>query len=180
MARVYLVVAPSVMGRVCFAFDSTGCLATVELCTRRKVGEAWQGSAKANKGQLRPPKVPRASALEKWLKKYFQGVTSPFPGDWSIPKSTPFRERVYQTVAAIPSGKTMTYGEVATACGSPGAARAVGSAMAQNPIPVVIPCHRVLAANGLGGFTGRRGVALKADLLALEGAKGLPQRKGKQ
>ena len=67
---------------------------------------------------------------------------------------------------AIPAGQTLTYGEVAAACGSPGASRAVGNAMARNPMPLVVPCHRVLSAAGMGGFGG--GLEMKAELLAGE------------
>jgi methylated-DNA-[protein]-cysteine S-methyltransferase len=66
------------------------------------------------------------------------------------PAGTPFRLRVWQALMAIPSGRTRTYGEVAAELGS--SARAVGQAVGDNPIPIVIPCHRVLAAHGLGGF----------------------------
>ena len=86
--------------------------------------------------------------------------------DWTgVP---PFHRRVYERVHAIPRGQTLTYGGVARAVGSPGAARAVGQAMARNPFPLIVPCHRVVAANNLGGFGG--GLALKRRLLRLEGA----------
>ncbi len=80
----------------------------------------------------------------------------------------PFFRRVWQTVREIPRGETMTYGEVALRVGKPGAARAVGQAMAANPYPPIVPCHRVLGHKGrLGGFRG--GLDLKRHLLALEG-----------
>jgi len=82
----------------------------------------------------------------------------------------PFRRRVYEVVRTIPAGETMSYGEVAAAAGSPGAARAVGQAMARNPYPLIIPCHRVLAAGGkTGGFTARGGVTTKLRMLEMEG-----------
>ncbi|TET95557.1 MAG: MGMT family protein, partial [Candidatus Zixiibacteriota bacterium] len=71
-------------------------------------------------------------------------------------------------VARIPYGRTMTYGEVARAVGSPKACRAVGTANAQNNLPLVIPCHRVVASSGLGGYGGS--VEMKKRLLRLEGA----------
>lgn len=83
----------------------------------------------------------------------------------------PFHRKVYKALCKIPAGKTITYAELARRAGSPGAARAVGQAMAKNPFPIVIPCHRVVAGNGkLGGYSGRGGVAIKRALLALEGA----------
>jgi len=84
----------------------------------------------------------------------------------------PFRRRVYDVVRTIPAGETMSYGEVAAAAGSPGAARAVGQAMAQNPFPLIIPCHRVLAAGGkVGGFTASGGTDTKLRMLAVEGVR---------
>lgn len=83
--------------------------------------------------------------------------------------TTEFTRAVYRVVASIPAGSTMTYGEVAAAAGRPGAARAVGAAMARNPFAPIIPCHRVLAGNGgLGGYGG--GLPMKEALLAMEGA----------
>lgn len=82
----------------------------------------------------------------------------------------PFHRKVYLALCKVPAGKTVTYAELARRAGSPGAARAVGQAMAKNPWPVVIPCHRVVAGNGrLGGYSGRGGVATKRKLLQLEG-----------
>jgi len=81
----------------------------------------------------------------------------------------PFHRRVYQLARTIPRGETLSYGEVATRLGSPGAARAVGQALRRNPFAVVVPCHRVVAAGGKpGGFSANGGVATKMELLALE------------
>ena len=83
----------------------------------------------------------------------------------------PFARRVYQLAREIAPGKTLTYGELAQRIGSPGAARAVGGALGKNPFPIVVPCHRVLAAGGkLGGFSANGGVDTKRRLLALEAA----------
>jgi methylated-DNA-[protein]-cysteine S-methyltransferase len=83
-----------------------------------------------------------------------------------------FHRRVYEAVRSVGWGETMTYAELAQRAGSPGAARAVGQALSQNPIAVVIPCHRVLASDGgLGGFSAHGGVAAKERLLELEGTR---------
>ena len=83
-----------------------------------------------------------------------------------------FAARVYQATREIPAGQTATYGELARALGQPGSARAVGQALGKNPIPLIIPCHRVLAAGGKpGGFSAYGGRATKAKMLAIEGAK---------
>lgn len=81
-----------------------------------------------------------------------------------------FNRRVYDAARRVGFGRTITYGELARQLGAPNAARAVGRAMAQNPVPVVIPCHRVLASGGrVGGFSAHRGTFTKEKLLALEG-----------
>lgn len=82
-------------------------------------------------------------------------------------EAPPFHRMVLERVAAIPYGHTLTYGAIARAIGKPGAARAVGAANARNPLPLLIPCHRVVASNGLGGYGG--GLAMKRRLLELEG-----------
>jgi len=88
---------------------------------------------------------------------------------------TPFRRRVYEVARTIAPGHTRSYGEVAALCGEPHAARAVGQALAHNPLPLIVPCHRVLAADGKsGGFSARGGAAMKLRLLELEGAVPAP------
>lgn len=84
----------------------------------------------------------------------------------------PFHRRVYDRVRRIPPGQTLTYGQVAEALGEPReAARAVGEAMGRNPIPILMPCHRVLGANGKpGGFSAPGGVETKLRMLQIEGA----------
>jgi methylated-DNA-[protein]-cysteine S-methyltransferase len=82
---------------------------------------------------------------------------------------TPFSKRVYEFTRAIPAGRTISYGELAKRIGSPNSARAVGRALGANPIPLIVPCHRVIAANGaLTGFSAAGGVDLKAHLLEIE------------
>ncbi len=84
----------------------------------------------------------------------------------------PFHRRAYAAARQIPVGETLSYGEVAARLGEPGAARAVGQAMGRNPYPIIVPCHRVLAAGGrAGGFTAPGGLATKARLLQIEGAR---------
>lgn len=85
--------------------------------------------------------------------------------------ATPFFRQIYEATREIPPGQTRTYGEIAKAVGQPAAAQEVGQAMAKNPVPIIVPCHRVSAAGGkLGGFSAPGGPATKARLLALEGA----------
>lgn len=105
------------------------------------------------------------------LETYLRGELREFrtPIDWSILKS--FQAGVLEHVCAIPYGQTTSYGAIAEKLGRPGAMRAVGQANATNPIPIIIPCHRVLGADGkLHGYGARGGIETKAWLLKLEGS----------
>jgi methylated-DNA-[protein]-cysteine S-methyltransferase len=85
-----------------------------------------------------------------------------------------FNRRVYELARRIPPGVTMTYGEIAHRLASPGTARAVGQALGHNPWPIVVPCHRVLAADGgMGGFSAPGGVSTKRRMLEIEGVEGV-------
>ena len=112
-------------------------------------------------------------ALRIRLQKFLGGDG---PGDFRdidtvVTESTPFAARVIAAVRDIPAGKVKSYAEVAAAAGSPKASRAVGNLMARNKIPLVIPCHRVVASGGrLGGFSSPRGLDMKTRLLELEAA----------
>jgi methylated-DNA-[protein]-cysteine S-methyltransferase len=110
----------------------------------------------------------RLDAVRRELDEYFEGRREAFdlPLDWAL--STPgFRRRVLQECARIPFGATRTYKQMAIAAGSPRAFRAAGGALGSNPIPIIVPCHRVLASGGgLGGYTG--GLDRKRLLLGLE------------
>jgi methylated-DNA-[protein]-cysteine S-methyltransferase len=82
----------------------------------------------------------------------------------------PFNRNVYEIARTIPPGSTLTYGDIATRLGEPGAARAVGQALGQNPFPPVVPCHRILSANGrMHGFSAPGGITTKLRLLRIEG-----------
>jgi methylated-DNA-[protein]-cysteine S-methyltransferase len=93
--------------------------------------------------------------------------------DVDMSRLTPFDRRVLETAREIPAGDTLTYGELASRIGHPTAAREVGGALGRNPFPIIVPCHRVLAAGGKsGGFSGTGGVATKLRLLAIERSAG--------
>jgi methylated-DNA-[protein]-cysteine S-methyltransferase len=88
-----------------------------------------------------------------------------------------FRRAVHAATRAVGPGETATYGEIARALGAPGAARAVGAALGANPFPIVVPCHRVLAADGsLHGFSAPGGIATKRRMLEIERAPGFAQQ----
>jgi len=107
------------------------------------------------------------------LINYFKGVQQVFeelPVDMTLTGT--FRRQVLELIRSIPFGEVRSYGEVAQLAGSPGAARAVGGAMASNPVPIIIPCHRVIAASGrLTGYSAPGGLKLKKILLQMEGVE---------
>lgn len=124
----------------------------------------WQDPPPAEVAEVTPPLL----AAAKQLAEFFAGQRDAF--DLPLePAGSAFQKAVWRAMLAIPLGQTLTYGEIAGQVG--GVARAVGGACGANPIPVIIPCHRVVAAAGrLGGFSGAGGVATKRQLLTFEGA----------
>ena len=110
---------------------------------------------------------PLLAEVARQLDAYFRGKLANF--DLPLhPAGTDFERRVWSAMRTIPYGETRCYGDLAGAIGS--APRAVGGACGKNPIPIVIPCHRVLAKAGLGGYSGSGGLKTKQALLTLEGA----------
>ena len=122
-------------------------------------------------GAAEPP--PWVAAVVADIKRYLAGEAVDFSAvAVDLDALDPFRQRLYETMRSLAWGETTTYGELARQLGSTDweGARDVGEAMGRNPVPVVIPCHRVLAAGGkLGGFSAHGGAKTKAKLLALEG-----------
>ena len=115
-----------------------------------------------------PPEAPILREAAAQLAAYFDGKLRDFDLPLA-PAGTEFQQRVWQGLCEIPYGTTLSYGELAERLGSPGGMRAVGQANNKNPIAIVIPCHRVIGADGsLTGFGG--GMDLKVELLRLEGA----------
>jgi len=111
---------------------------------------------------------PLLREAERQLREYFAGKRRSFDLPLA-PKGTPFQREVWQALASIPYGRTSSYGELAARVGRPSASRAIGAANGRNPLPIVLPCHRVIGADGsLTGFGG--GLPTKQFLLKLEGA----------
>lgn len=107
--------------------------------------------------------------LSGLIQRYLKGEKVSFPQKWDLRGSTPFQRKVWRAACGIPYGETRNYAWVAEQIGNPRAARAVGQALASNPLPIILPCHRVVACRGeLGGYSG--GLALKKFLLGLEAA----------
>jgi methylated-DNA-[protein]-cysteine S-methyltransferase len=119
------------------------------------------------------PRVLRSheavAKADRQLDEYFAGRREAFELDVDLRGAAPFAETVLAELARVPFGQTTTYGKLAARVGAPNAARAVGTVMNRNPIPIVLPCHRVVGANGsLTGYAG--GLDVKERLLRLEGA----------
>ncbi len=118
--------------------------------------------------RARPTKAHAHGRIVREIAAYFDGTRrdlTDIPVDLS--GSSAFEREVYEAARCIPFGKVATYGQIAKAIGRPRAQRAVGNALGKNPIGIVIPCHRVVASDGLGGFTG--GLEHKKALLRFEG-----------
>jgi methylated-DNA-[protein]-cysteine S-methyltransferase len=151
----------------------------------------WVGVARSPRGllALTLPKPDREAALrpllDRWgddarrddvalgdlpdkLRRFFDGQPVSFDEPLDMSGATDFQRRVWETTRRIPRGQTLTYGQIARQVGSPRAARAVGQAMACNPWPVIVPCHRVVGHDGrLTGFGG--GLDMKRRMLDMEG-----------
>ncbi len=107
------------------------------------------------------------TAARQQIEAYLRGERRQFDVPLDLGDATGFQRRVWMACEAIPYGATTTYGELARSIGTPRGAQAVGQALGSNPVPILIPCHRITASDGeLGGYGG--GLALKRALLALE------------
>ncbi len=134
---------------------------TSQQAVEQEIGRRWPGAERHDR--LMPEIRKRAVA-------YFAGERVVFEAPLDLSGLSDFAQSVLRRCQAIPYGETCTYGQLAEAVGRTGAARAVGGVMARNPIPLIIPCHRVLArGGGLCGFSGSGGLKTKARMLELEG-----------
>jgi methylated-DNA-[protein]-cysteine S-methyltransferase len=154
VGRLLLAATPAGVVRVAFAREGEG--AVLEELAQRISPRVLEAPA-------------RLDAARRQLDEYFRGGRTAFdlPLDWRL--SNGFRARVLHAIAAIPYGRTGTYRSVATAAGTPNAVRAAGSACATNPIPIIVPCHRVVRSDGTMGRYGG-GEAAKRTLLEHEHA----------
>ena len=118
--------------------------------------------------------------LRRQVKAYLAGERASLSIPLDVRAPGEFTALVWKVAASVPYGRTATYGDVARRAGRPGAARAVGQALKRNPVPLFIPCHRIVASGGPGGFEGRRDPGLKVRLMALESVKtGMARREKK-
>ncbi len=120
-------------------------------------------------GEVVAPSTPLLAEAVRQLNAYFAGALTAF--DLPLALGQGFQARFLAVLCDIPFGETRTYGDLAKALGV--SAQAIGQACGANPLPVIVPCHRVLGASGLGGYSGAGGVETKVWLLRHEGAAGL-------
>jgi O-6-methylguanine DNA methyltransferase len=157
-------IAWSDVGVTCFQLPEEGRSSTEKRLRAKSRAEETTAAARTTM----PAWVRDAMALAK---KHLAGSPQDFttvPLD--LARVSDFDAEVFRALLRVPAGKTVSYGDLAKAVGKPGAARAVGRAMANNPIPLLVPCHRVLAADGKpGGFSAYGGLVTKDRMLALEG-----------
>ncbi|MGB3440239.1 MAG: methylated-DNA--[protein]-cysteine S-methyltransferase [Actinophytocola sp.] len=156
---------PTELGDVLAAVTTDGLVATAftdsphiraAICARLGLAEA--------------PTPARTDAVRTQLSRYFAGELREFDIDVDWRLMSEAQRRVLGTLySTVPYGKVVTYGELAARSGSGIPPRGIGSIMGSNPIPIVVPCHRVVAGDGLGGFSGGTGVESKRRLLTLEG-----------
>jgi methylated-DNA-[protein]-cysteine S-methyltransferase len=151
-----------------------------ELLTRVAFGHPSAASAIASLEADHGFATTSASSVPAWIRKLTTRLQSYAAGHDETFDDVPldlthlsaFQNRVVRSCRRIARGKVRTYGELATAAGSTGAARAVGNVMAQNRYPIIIPCHRVVGSAGcLGGFSARDGISMKRRMLEMEGAE---------
>ncbi len=148
----YWELVPSPLGAIIVTVDDDARLTEIRLDGEQRNG---------------PRDARRCAAACAQLTEYFAGKRREFDLPLA-PRGTPFQQRVWQALLAIPFGVVRTYGDVARDIGQPLAMRAVGQANGKNPLPIVIPCHRVIAGDGtIGGYSS--GLNVKHRLLALEG-----------
>lgn len=170
MANMQMTVFPTAIGECGIVWNERGVLG-VQLpessaeATRERMQRHWPDAT---------PGTPTPAA-----QRAIAGITALLAGEPDPMGDVPidldgvseFRRRIYEIARTIGPGDTITYGAIATRMGMPHAAREVGQALGANPVPLIVPCHRVLAAGGkLGGFSARGGVTTKSRLLAIEGA----------
>ena len=138
-------------------------------------------SAPPSLDQLPPGPIRTSADVSRLMQRVTQGKATAreITAACGLSGSTEFERKVFEALAKVRRGRVISYGELAAAAGAPRAARAVGSALGKNPIPILLPCHRVVASNGIGGYggsaarewrpAGQDPIAFKRALLASEG-----------
>ena len=161
---IYYCALPTPIGRVFVAAGEAG---LVRLSFRQSEASFVAELRRLGADVVRSP--ARTADIVHQLRAYFAGERRSFDVRLDLRHTTPFQRRVLLAAARVPAGQVVSYGEIARRIGQPRGSRAVGQALGQNPIPIVIPCHRVVAAGErIGGYGG--GLGIKRKLLRLEGS----------
>ncbi len=138
---------------------------TAAQATRNRMQRRWAGASETTP----PARVQRA--IERVLALLAGGAVDLGDIPLDLEAAPDFHRKVYEVARTIPPGQTMTYGEIAKRLGAPHESREVGQALGRNPVAIIVPCHRVLGADGkMGGFSANGGVATKRRILEIEGA----------
>jgi methylated-DNA-[protein]-cysteine S-methyltransferase len=162
---IYWCAVPAPVGRVFVAASDEGLLRVSFRHREESFVDELREQTEAD--VVRSP--GRTADIAEQLRDYFAGERRRFDLRLDLSHVSPFQRRVLLAATRVPAGQVVSYGEIARRIGEPGGSRAVGQALGHNPIPIVIPCHRVVAAGGrIGGYTG--GLAIKRRLLRLEGS----------
>jgi methylated-DNA-[protein]-cysteine S-methyltransferase len=162
---VHYCAVPTPIGRLFVAATDAG----IVRIAFRQSETAFIGELRRRLGGRPVRSRARTADIVHQLRAYFAGARRAFDVRVDLSGLTPFHRRVLLAAARVPAGQVVSYGEIARRIGRPGSSRAVGQALGRNPVPIVIPCHRIVASGGgLGGYGG--GLAIKRKLLRLEGA----------
>ena len=168
------VLVPSPFGQLAICWQETAAGPRVQHVLLPRAGTQTADLAQASGGGG-PGSVPAISELGERMAAFLSGEDVHLRLDLlALERCSAFQQRVLRAEYAIPRGRVSTYGRIARYLSLPGGARAVGMALARNPFPIVIPCHRAIAADGrIGGYQG--GLAMKQALLEMEGVRFSPQ-----
>ena len=163
------ILVPSEVGDFGLVWKESAGKARVQRILLPRPGMATEDLVRAAFPDVRPGDDPGIAELVEQMRRFLLGETVALSPEWlALEHCSPFQRRVFLADYRIPRGQVTTYGLLARYLGVPGGARAVGGALAHNPFPIVIPCHRVIASDGsLGGYQG--GLAMKRWLLEMEG-----------
>ncbi len=155
--RMYKV--PTPLGELIVGFTDRG-MSSLKFPSRRKTD---------GMPQLRGQERVSGREMQRQLETYFSGRKMRFSLPLDLSSGTAFERKIWRILAHIPYGSTRTYSDVASASGDPKAKRAVGQACKKNPVPIIVPCHRVVASRGIGAYSA--GLKWKKALLKLEGVR---------
>lgn len=160
---IFYNIIPSPLGLIGLAFTSKGlCRIKIQIASET----AFHEELRTDYHSI-PEKKEPLNSLKKQFSLYFAGKLRDFSCPFDLEEGTPFQKKVWRKLLAVPYGSTRSYEWLAKAVGKPGACRAIGNANGQNPLPIIVPCHRIVRKNGdLGGYTG--GTHIKQFLLNLE------------